>query len=292
MPPRDAPWTTRRLLKWTTDYFTKKTLDSPRLCAEMLLAHVLGVPRLRLYMDADRPASPGELSAYRSLIERAANHEPVDYLVGSSPFFSLTFEVSPAVLVPRPSTETLVEHILQHARRTPGFRRPILADVGTGSGAIAVTLAKHLPEARVIATDINDAALAVARRNAEKHGVSDRIDFRLGSGLDPLGSDRVQVLASNPPYIPDPEWDDVPLNVKHHEPTHALRGGVDGLDLLRPLIEGSGEALTSGGQLVFEHAASHARELRELAQAQPHLENVYDLPDHERLPRVLVAERV
>lgn len=292
MPPRDAPWTTRRLLQWTTDYFTKKNLDSPRLCAEMLLAHVLGVPRLRLYMDADRPASPEELAAYRGLVERAAGHEPVDYLVGSSPFFSLTLEVGPAVLVPRPSTETLVEHILQHARRTPGFRRPVIADVGTGSGAIAVTLAKHLAEAHVIATDIDPDALAVARRNAQKHGVSDRIDFRQGPVLEPLRGESCQVLASNPPYIPDHEWDAVPPNVRDHEPARALRAGPEGFDVLRPLLEGSGEVLTSGGQLVLEHAASHSQSLLEIARTQSHLENIYDLPDHERLPRVLVAERV
>lgn len=292
MPSRDASWTTRRLLQWTTDYFTKKNLDSPRLCAEMLLAHVLGVPRLRLYMDADRPAYAEELADYRGLVERAAGHEPVDYLVGSSPFFSLTFEVSPAVLVPRPSTETLVEHILQHARRTPGFRSPVIADVGTGSGAIAVTLAKHLTEGHVIATDIDDDTLATARRNAEKHGVSDRIDFRHGPGLEPLRGTKIQILASNPPYIPDHEWDAVPPNVKNHEPARALRAGPDGFDVLRPLVEGGGELLTSGGQLVLEHAVSHAQALLKIAIAQTHLENIYDLPDHEKLPRVLVAERV
>lgn len=291
MPPRDAPWTTRRLLKWTSDYFERKGIDSPRLSAEMLLAHVLGVPRLRLYMEADRPAAPAERDAFRELVERAAAHEPVDYLVGESPFFSLTFLVDPAVLVPRPSTETLVEHVLQHVRRAPGFKRPRIADVGTGSGAIAVALARHLPEARIIATDVSEAALSVARRNAEKHGVADRVDFRRGAGLDPLRGESLSILASNPPYIPDHEWDAVPPNVKDHEPAAALRGGVDGLDVLRPLVEGAGEVLTDPGQLVLEHAASHAQALVDLAEAQPHLENVHDLVDHERLPRVLVADR-
>ena len=291
MPPRDAPWTTRRLLKWTTDYFQRKAIDSPRLSAEMLLAHVLEVPRLRLYMEADRPAAPEERDAFRALVERAANHEPVDYLVGESPFFSLTFEVGPAVLVPRPSTETLVEHVLQHARQTPGFKRPTIADIGTGSGAIAVALAKHLPESRVIATDIAEAALAVARRNAERHAVADRIDFRLGPGLEPIDRESITVLASNPPYIPDHEWDAVPSNVRDYEPTQALRGGVDGLDVLRTLVEGCGDVLADPGQLVLEHAASHAKDLVALAESQPHLEHVHDLADHERLPRVLVADR-
>src|SRR5690606_2657740 len=137
-------WTTRRLLSWTTDYFQRKGLDSPRLTAEMLLAHVLGVTRLKLYMDPDRPATELERAAFRELVERAARYEPVDYLVGQTPFFSMMLKVSPAVLVPRPSTETIVEHVLQHARRTPGFHSPLIVDLGTGSGAIAIAIAKHL----------------------------------------------------------------------------------------------------------------------------------------------------
>lgn len=286
-----AAWTTRRLLQWTTEYFARKGLDSPRLSAEMLLAHVLRVPRLRLYMEADRPASEAERDAFRGLVERAVGHEPVDYLVGESPFFSLTFEVNADVLVPRPSTETLVEHVLQHARQTPGFRRPTVADLGTGSGAIAVVLAKHLPEARVLATDVSEAALAVARRNAARHGVSDRIDFRVGALFEPLAGERVSLLVSNPPYIPDTQWGDVPPNVKDHEPAVALRGGPEGLDMLRPLVEGCGGVLAKPAHVAFEHAASHAADLVALALAQPHLTHVRDLLDHERLPRVLVADR-
>ncbi|MEO0588722.1 MAG: HemK/PrmC family methyltransferase, partial [Planctomycetota bacterium] len=155
-------WTTRGLLAWTAEHLKRKEVDQPRLSAEMLLAHVLGVERLGLYTEADRPASELERAAFRELVERAAEHEPVDYLVGRSPFFSLMFEVTRATLIPRPSTETLVEHVLQHARRTPGFNDPVIADVGTGSGAIAVSLAKHLAGVRVIATDVSEDALEVA----------------------------------------------------------------------------------------------------------------------------------
>jgi len=283
-------WTTQRLLQWTTQHLERKGLESPRVAAEMLLAHVLGCKRLALYMDAQRPASELERAAYRELIERAVNHEPVDYLVGQAPFFSLMFEVNPSVLVPRPSTETLVEHVIQHAKRTPGFGSPTVIDLGAGSGCIAVCVAKHLPGARVFATDISAEALAVARRNAERHGVADRIEFRQGALLEPLADVRAHYLLSNPPYIPDDEWAQVGPNVKDHEPAQALRGGPDGLDVIRPLIAGAADCLQSPGQLVIEIAAAHKQEAIALAE-EAGFANAHILADHEALPRVLVADR-
>lgn len=286
-------WTTKRLLQWTTTAFEQKGIDSARICAEMLLAHVLEQPRLKLYMDPHRPASDLERAAFRGLVERALNDEPVDYLVGQAPFFSMMFKVSPAVLVPRPSTETLVEHVLQHARRTPGFSSPRIADIGTGSGAIAVSLAKQFAkagsDATVVATDISEDALAVARDNAEQHGVADRIDFRQGDLLKPLRGEPFTYLCSNPPYIPDHEWGEVLPNVKDHEPTLALRGGGDGLDLIRPLIAGAKQHLADPGQLVVEIAACQRDEVIALAQ-QAGLRHPSVLVDHEKLPRVLVAD--
>ncbi len=287
------PWTTKRLLQWTTQAFEQKGIDSPRVCAEMLLAHVLEQPRLKLYMDPNRPASELERAAFRALVERALADEPVDYLVGQAPFFSMMLKVSPAVLIPRPSTETLVEHILQHARRTPGFANPRIADVGTGSGAIAVALAKQLAksgsDATVIATDLHEDALAVARDNAETQGVADRIDFRQGDLLEPLRGERLTYLVSNPPYIPDHEWDTVEPNVKDHEPTHALRGGANGLEFLRPLIEQAKDHLADPGQLVLEIAACQKHEVIALATGHG-LRHPAVLVDHEKLPRVLVAD--
>ncbi|MEM6334257.1 MAG: peptide chain release factor N(5)-glutamine methyltransferase [Planctomycetota bacterium] len=289
---RKDVWTTRGLLAWTAEHLERKGVDQPRLSAEMLLAHVLGVERLGLYTEADRPASELERAAFRELVERAAEHEPVDYLVGRSPFFSLMFEVTRATLIPRPSTETLVEHVLQHARRTPGFNDPVIADVGTGSGAIAVSLAKHLAGARVIATDVSEEALEVAKRNAEAHGVGDRVEFRRGDLLEALGRDRVDYLVSNPPYIPDDEWGEVDRNVKEYEPESALRGGADGMLFVRPLIEGAAGALNTPGHVAIELAAARAGEAKGLAEAQEGLSNARVLADHEALPRVLVADRV
>lgn len=283
-------WTTRKLLAWTTEHFTKKGIDSPRLSAEMLLAHVLNVPRLKLFTDTDRPASELERAAFRELVERAANHEPVDYLVGQSPFFSMMLKVNRAVLIPRPSTETIVEHVIQHARRTPGFAQPAIADVCTGSGAIAIALAKHIPGSRVIATDISKEALAVATENAQKQGVANRIDFREGDLLTPLAGVRFQYLVSNPPYISDKEWAEVAPNVRDYEPTQALRGGVDGLDFLRVLIEQGERVLERPGQMVLEIAASQRSAVLELAGRVPAVKNAQVMVDHEALPRVLVAD--
>ncbi|XAL98143.1 peptide chain release factor N(5)-glutamine methyltransferase [Phycisphaeraceae bacterium D3-23] len=292
----EGPWTSKRLLAWTTRAFEQRGIDSPRVSAEMLLAHVFGVGRLKLYMDPDRPASDLERAAYRDLVERALADEPVDYLVGQAPFFSMMFKVSPAVLVPRPSTETMVEHVLQHARRTPGFESPTVADVCTGSGAIAVSLARQFKRDKtatgpgaVVATDLYEDALAVARENAETHGVVELIDFRHGDLLEPLGNAKFSYLISNPPYIPDSEWADVAPNVKDHEPTHALRGGVDGLDLIRPLIAGALAHLRDPGQLVVEIASVQKDAVIALA-AEAGLRHATVLVDHEHLPRVLVAD--
>ncbi len=283
-------WTTRRLLAWTAKHLSQKGVDNPRLSTEMLLAHVLGVDRLKLYMDPDRPASELERATFRELVERAVAHEPVDYLVGKSPFFSMMLEVNPNVLIPRPSTETLIEHVIQHARRTPGFHSPLIADVGTGSGAIAIALAKHIPHSRVIATDISEQALDTARQNAKALGVADRIEFRQGDLLEPIEHERLRYLVSNPPYISDAEWRDVQPNVKNYEPELALRGGMDGLKCLRVLIEKGRPLLEHPGQLVLEAAASHKAPLLKLAQAAGVWDNAHMLADHEHLPRVLVCD--
>lgn len=290
MSPTATTWTTRRLLAWTTEHFQKRGVDSARLSAEMLLAHVLGVGRLKLYTDPDRPATDLERAAFRDLVERAAKHEPVDYLVGRAPFFSMMLRVDRHVLIPRPSTETLVEHVIQHARRTPGFAAPAIADVCTGSGAVAIALAKHLPGCRVVATDISPEALAVARANAAEQGVEERIDFRQGDLLAPLMGLRFKYLVSNPPYISDAEWGQVAPNVKDYEPTLALRGGEDGLKFIRPMLAEAHHVLDTPAQVVIEIASSQKQAVTALAGHSPRLSNPQVLADHEGLPRVLVAD--
>lgn len=303
-PPQT--WTTRTLLSWMTEAFTKATLDSPRLMAEMLLSHALGVGRLDLYTGADRPASEEERTRLRALVARALRHEPVQYLTGEAWFFSLAFKADRRALIPRPSTETIVETVLQDARRrfpvttdapnpaaagAPALR---IADVCTGSGVIAISLLKNLPNARCVATDISPDALALARENAARHGVSDRVDFREGDLLAPLGrpgEPGFDYICSNPPYIPDEEWPAVAPNVKGHEPEIALRGGAGGLRLVAPLLERAPALLNPGGVLLIEIAMSSADAALALARANELLADARILDDADGLPRVVVARR-
>ncbi|MCC6952405.1 MAG: peptide chain release factor N(5)-glutamine methyltransferase [Phycisphaerales bacterium] len=297
-------WTTRKLLAWMGQAFTKKGLDSPRLMAEMLVAHVIGCDRLKLYLDQDRPASPLERQTLRDLVTRALAHEPVQYLVGDAWFFGLAFHVDRRVLIPRPATETIVEHVLQHARATHGVGARgeglLIADVCTGSGCVAISLLKRLPGARVVASDLSPDALEVARLNASRHGVLDRLDLLRGDLLAPFaefpatrGEPSLDYLVANPPYIPDDEWPgQVDRNVLDHEPHLALRGGPDGLTLVRPLIADGARLLKPGGLLLVEVASSRAEEARSLADASPALADARVLQDVEGLPRVVVATRV
>lgn len=295
-------WTTKRLLEWMTEAFERRGIDSPRLSAEILLSHVLGCQRLRLYMEADRPAAPEERERLRSLVSRALTHEPIQYLTGEGWFFGLAFEVDRRVLIPRPSTETIVEHLLQHQRSSQwggkGGDGLVIADVCTGSGCIAIALATRLVAARFLATDVSPGALEVARVNAARHGVKDRIEWVQGDLLDPLRKwisvnrpDGVDAIVSNPPYIPDCEWADVAPNVRGHEPESALRGGADGLTFVRRIIAEAPEMLRPGGLLFVEVAASTADSACDLAMESKGLCDVRVLRDVDNLPRVVAARR-
>jgi release factor glutamine methyltransferase len=258
-------------------------------------------------MDPDRPAAPLERDTLRGLVKRALASEPIQYLVGEEHFFAMAFKVDKRVLIPRPSTQTIVEAVLQHARKNPDAgsvrdsdagRGIMIADVCTGSGCIAAALAKHLPGARVVATDVSADALAVAKENIERHGLTERVDLVQGDLLAALrshpvaGRDRsLHYLCSNPPYIPDDEWAQVEPNVKDHEPTLALRGGPDGMDLVRPLIADGPAFLEPGGLLLIEVAAARAQDALALAEAHPDLTNARILKDSDGLPRVIVGEK-
>ncbi len=281
--------------------FEKKGLDSPRLMAELILSHVIGCERLRLYMEVDRPATALELDQLRDLTRRALEHEPVQYLTGDAWFFGIGFRVDPRVLVPRPSSEAIVERVIEHCRVTPGFGGPagsgvLIADVCTGSGCIGLALAKNLPEARVVATDVSPEAIEVAEANAERLGLSDRFDLLVGDLLEPLrehpataGRGSLHFLVANPPYIPDHEWAAVDANVKDHEPSGALRGGADGLRFVRPLLQGAAAFVRAGGLVLVEIAESTADEAAAIAEAADGLEQVEVIDDFEGRPRVVCA---
>lgn len=288
------PWTVARLLTWTREHFQQRGVESPRLCAEILLADALGCERLQLYTRHEAVPPADVLDRYRENVRQAAAGTPIAYLIGRKEFFSLTFEVTPAVLIPRPETELLVERLVSLARRTDWQPRAIL-DVGTGSGCIAIALARHLPQVRLFASDISAAALAVARRNAQRHGLADRLELRVGSLLEPWSADErvpahFDAIISNPPYIGTDERQHVAPNVYDFEPHVALFAGHDGLALIRPLIAAAATRLAPGGLLLLEVGFTHAPAVRQLLADGPWT-NIGTIRDSGRNERVVEACR-
>src|SRR5687767_16012585 len=251
-------WTVRRILEWTTGYFTRKNVDAPRLSAELLLSHVLSSPRIGLYTQYERPLSENELSRMRSLVQRASEEEPIAYLTGRAHFFNLEFEVNRDVLIPRPDTETLVENVLQLARNQAGFEAPRVLDLCTGSGCVAAAIAHHSKAATVVATDISPPAVEIARRNVERLGLSERVVLEQGDLFDALAAsvDRepFHLVVANPPYIATAKVAELDRSVKEYEPLVALDGGPDGLDLHRRILGGAPRYLTPGGRVFLEIA--------------------------------------
>ena len=260
-----APWTIARLLDWTRAHFARHRLESPRLCAELLLAHALGCERIRLYTRHDEVPRPAVLDAFRELVRQAAEGRPIAYLTGTKEFFALPLEVTPDVLIPRPETEILVERTIDLVRKAPGPRR--ILDLGTGSGCIAIALARHLPDATLLASDVSPAALAVARRNAERHGVADRIEFRAGDLFGPWrvsAAAPCDIVVCNPPYVATVGAPVAP-QVRAYEPHAALFAGPDGLDVIRRVLAEAPACLTPGGHLLLEMGFDQAAAVQRLA---------------------------
>jgi len=250
------PWTPLKVLEWTTKRFATAGNPSARLDAQVLLAHVLRCDRMSLYTGFDRPLGDDELSSYRDLIKRRLDGEPTAYLVGEREFWSLSFLVDRRVLIPRPDTELLVEVALELMKGRAG--EPRIADVATGSGAVAIALAHSLPEARVVATDVSGDALEVAAHNASVHGVDGRVSFVLGDLMAALTAERpFDLLVANLPYIPSADIAGLQPEVRR-EPCLALDGGVDGLDLVRRLIACAPARIAAGGAIALEHGAEQA----------------------------------
>lgn len=307
-------WTSRKLMDWMREAFTQRGVEQARLCAELLLCHVLRCDRLSLFMDPDRPASLAERDTLRAMAAKVIKGEPIQYILGEWPFFGMTFGVDRRVLIPRPETELLVEHGLIAMREMLGLTRehgvagtvsadaPIVLDVCTGSGVVGIALIKNLlrqaPSAVCIATDIDDAALDVARGNAARHGVESSVRFVKADGLAGL-ADVEQVraaggahaLVSNPPYIPDDEWESVPAVVKDFEPHGALRGGADGFAVAGPILRGAPGVLRPGGVLIVELAASRVEEGRRMAVATGGYDRVQCIRDQFDRPRAVLATR-
>lgn len=291
-------WTIGSLLTWTTDFFTKKAVDEPRLSAELLLAHALQCSRMALYTQYERVPPAEQTAGFRELVKQRANQVPVAYLVGKAWFFSLEFNVTRDVLIPRPDTETLVEFVIQAARQHPEWSAPsvpAILDLCTGSGAIGVALARQLATASVTATDISARALAVARSNAELHKVAERMTFLEGDLFVPLARmpapTLFHVIAANPPYIPTGDIPQLPAGVRDHEPRLALDGGPDGLALHRQIIAGARPLLHAGGLLIMEMQFDQGPALQAALSAAGYLSNIRVIRDAGGHSRCVVAQQ-
>ena len=311
------PWTVGRLLQWTADYLKGHGSESPRLDAEVLLAEALGCQRIELYTTFEDVPSDQRRTAFRELVRRRAEGTPVAYLVGRREFYSLSFRVTPDVLIPRPETELLVVAVLDLAKAKgdggrgtgdggSGFTvqgaeisspqslisNPSIADVGTGSGIIAVCLAKHLPTSRVTAIDVSPAALAVACDNAKQHGVADRIEFVESDLLAAVPSDRqFDFVLSNPPYVTAAEFEKLAADVKKFEPRAALVAGAKGTEVIERLIPQAAQRLRPGGHLLLEISPMIHDAVRKLLEADGRFELGATIKDLARLPRVVQAKK-
>jgi release factor glutamine methyltransferase len=293
---RGSSWTLLQVLTWTAERFAKEGVDSPRLDAEVLLAHCLGVERLQLYLDYDKPLGQEERAAYRAMVQRRLAREPVAYITGLKEFWSLSLTVNGSVLIPRPETERLVELALDLVHElAPGVSTVV--DVGTGSGAVAVALGSELfrggggdGAGRTLwATDADQAALEVARQNAERHGVA--LSLAAGDLLDALPAEVVpDLVLANLPYIKSAELDSLEPEVTKWEPRRALDGGEDGLDQVRRLVAQASGRLSHGGGLALEIGWTQGAEVSELMTGHG-LAGVTVHQDHAGRDRVVIGRR-
>ncbi len=280
-------WTTLSVLDWTTQRFSEAGIAGARLEAQLLLAQVLACSRVQLYTAFDKPLAEPELAAYRGLIKRRLGGEPVAYLLGEQEFWGLPFFVDPDVLVPRPDSETVIEVVRAlSADRAAPCR---ILDLCTGSGAIAVSLAREYPAATIIATELSPAAAAIAVRNAERNAVADRVTVRTGDLFAPVAGERFDVITANPPYVTTAVLATLAAEVRR-EPRLALDGGPDGLAFYDRIAAAAGEYLCPDGVLVLEHGFDQAEGVR-MRLAAAGFAAITLVHDLGKQPRVTSARR-
>ncbi|TXD31415.1 peptide chain release factor N(5)-glutamine methyltransferase [Lujinxingia vulgaris] len=283
------PWTILKILRWTTDFLGERGVDSPRVDAEVLLSYALDLPRIQLYAQFDRPLIESELATYRAMIKRRATGEPVAYIIGERDFWSITLKTDARALIPRPDTETLVEAALKVLPTADESTRLRVADIGTGTGAIALALATERPDLDLAATDQAAPTLELAKENADALDLSDRVSFFQGDLLDALPAEwrSLDMLVSNPPYIGTTEREQLMRDVRDFEPEGALFSGEDGLDILRRLIPASFNALKPGAFLLLEIGYRQGSAVTALLE-DAGFEEIAILPDlagHDRVAR-------
>jgi release factor glutamine methyltransferase len=274
------------LLSSATKMLAEAGVDDAPLNAELMLAQVLGLSRTSLVTESSSPVPDEAREIFLGMLQRRSQREPLQHILGEAHFYGLVFTVNSDVLVPRPETELLVEQAVEFLRTR---RNSQVFDFGTGSGCIPITIAKEVPEVRIWSVDISEAARSVAKSNAEKNGVADRIQFLLGDGFDVLDdSQRFDLIVSNPPYIPTADLKELQPEVRDFDPALALDGGADGLDFYRRLAREAGWWLVPGGKIMIELGHDQAVAVRALFESEMWIvENVLD--DYSRIPRILIA---
>jgi release factor glutamine methyltransferase len=287
----EETWTILKVLQWTTGYFSRHGIEQPRANAEVLLAHVLQKTRIELYLHYDQPLTSPELASYRQAIQRRVAREPTQYITQKQEFWSLEFEVNASVLIPRPETELMVQLALDFL----GSNGKRVLDLGTGSGVIAVALAKECTSAQIFATDASLPALQVARRNATRHKVSNRVHFLaidLFAGFKP-GSTLFDLIVSNPPYIGEDELPMLAPEIADYEPRVALRGGgAKGLDIIRKIIQHAPRYLNPAGVLMLEIGCGQAEILEAELVHNRDFEDFTITKDYSQIPRILHLHKV
>jgi len=283
--------TVLEVIRRSAEFFEKKGVDSPRLQAELLLGHLLQVPRMQLYLNFERELAPAELDAFRELVKRRGQREPLQQIVGSTSFCGLEISVTRDVLVPRPETELLAEQacVLLTELASSTAPQPMALDFGTGSGCVVAALAHKCPAARFMAVDVSAQALKVARENASRHDLAERIQFVQGSGFEALPAGmHFDLIVSNPPYIPSGDLAGLQPEVRDFEPREALDGGPDGLDFYRRFAAEAGAWLRTSGKIMLEFGDEQAPALRKIFEQQNWIvERIVE--DYTQRPRILIA---
>jgi len=288
-------WTVGKLLEKSRSYLEDKGIEAARLSVELLLSHALGCERIQIYTSFEQPVPELVLARFRQLVKLRAQHVPVGYLTGKANFYSLEFSVNQDVLIPRPETELLVEQVINLCRASH-FANPAILEIGTGSGCVAIALAKNLPHAQLVATDISAAALALAKANAQSHGLSERIRFAQGDLFQALnnGADRpagFDFIVSNPPYVSHEEMPDLPPDVREYEPRVALLAGDQALDVHRRIVDAAGGYLAQQGKLLMELGYEQAQAARGLLEQSGYLSEVRTVRDLQGHERVVIGEK-
>lgn len=281
-------WTIKSLLDWTTEYFSKYGIEWPHLEAEILLAHVMKVPRINLYIKFADNVGDDILADFKKLIIRRSKREPLAYITGFQPFMGLDFIITPDVLVPRPETEILIQTILDIVNpksQLPKSQQYKIFDIGTGSGAIAISLAKYIDQSTVVGIDISEKAVEIAKQNAQKHGMSDRCNFVVGDLFGGV-NEKFDIIVSNPPYIPTSEIEKLQPEISKYEPRSALDGGEDGLDYYRKISASAKNYINDDGKLIFEIGFGQADNVKDII-SQNGFELLKAIKDYSGIERVI-----